>query len=412
MRKLAALLAVTISVPAFAQTGSTGNWNGAYNFSVTLSNCSNKTYSASGNAAMTLLQTGTSVAGRLDLKNFLSFNGCTATNAEVTTAIVGTVNGSTIAWEIPNDRNAAQFNGAFDANTINAQWTDAAAATASISFTRATGDAPAAGVTGAWSGNYNFTDVCPNGGKQAYAGTMRLALTQAGANATGVMTLPNVPLYDQNCSKITSLAQSMAVAGTVSGTTFTGGVVDPSGTFEFPISAALSSGAMNGSVNGANGTGTTGTFTLTQSSTTPPSSDFGGTYEGTYTETDNVSFTCNNASTLTYSGDSSVAIEQAGNDVSGWVTFHNTKTVSADGFGNCIAVDAGDFVLPVYGTLSNNALTLTLPFGGGTELLQYAFSGDSASGQLQDSFGDFATFDATRSARQVPVAKRRSVRLH
>ncbi|HSP17424.1 MAG TPA: hypothetical protein VLV78_21955 [Thermoanaerobaculia bacterium] len=403
LRSLAALSIAFVAVSGSAQTGATGHWNGTYTFSVQLSSCSNKTFTTSGNASMTLLQTGTSISGRLDLENFLSFgNSCTPANAELTTAVVGSVNGSAISWTVPNGSAGDQFSGTIDANTIAAQWTDAAGATGSLTFTRTAGDGPGADLTGAWSGNYSFTDRCSNGKTQTYSGAMTLALAQSGGNAGGVMTMQGVPLYDQNCSKITTLDMALAVGGTLSGSTFNGGVFDPSGSFEFPIRATVANASMDGTVTGASATNTTGTFKLTQSSTTPPAADLGGTYEGSYTETDNESFKCLNIGSLTYSGDASLAVAQAGSAASGWLTLHDALDVSSDVFGNCIVVGVGDQVLPVYGAITGSTLTLHPPIGNGA-VFTFTFGGDTVNGTLQNSLGDFAVVQVTRTASASPT---------
>src|SRR5436305_816303 len=111
------------------------------------------------------------------------------------------------------------------------------------------------GVTGTWSGTY--------------AMSIQLSSCQ------------NKPLTwrgNPNCATIATLTQQLAVAGTVSGSTFTGAAFDPAGTFDFPFSATIGGGGISGSAAGASPTTTTGTFTLTQSSAQVPASDFSGRY--------------------------------------------------------------------------------------------------------------------------------------
>ncbi len=405
MNRLALVLAVFIAVPAVAQTGVTGTWSGTYSFSVQVASCSNKTFNASGNASLTLLQTGSSVSGRLDLANFVAIdNSCNASTIEATTAIVGTVSGGAIEWSAPNDPSGADWTGTVTGDSISSGWTDAAGGTGTLTLTRTSGTAPSVNTTGAWSGTYNFTDQCSNGVKVSYTGPMTVTLAQSGANAGGVVTMRNVPLYDQNCKVITNLTQSMSVAGSVAGSTLTGAVFDPSGAFDFPIGANVTSGAMSGTVNGASATNTAGTFTLTQSSTAPPAADLAGTYDGSYTETDNTISQCLNIGSLTYSGPATLTVNQAGTDVSGWLTFHNSESVSSDGFGNCVIVNSGDEVLPVYGTLASNVLTTVAPFAGLTLQLQLTFSGGSVTAQMQDSNGDVAAMTGSQSSTATPVA--------
>ncbi len=398
------LAAVLISSSAAAQSGPTGNWTGTYTLSVPVSACQNKTYTSSGNAAGTLLQTGTSLSGRIDLTNVLLFSGnCTPTAGEVTRVVVGTISGSSVMLTFPNDSNSTQFSGSIDGNSITAQMSNGSGGSGSLTMTRTSGDPPALDLTGTWSGNYSFIDRCPNGATQSYSGALTLGLTQSGANAGGVVTLQNVPLYDQNCAKITSLNMSLAVAGVVSGSTFTGGVFDPSGSFEFPISATIANGAMSGTVAGASETATTGTFAASLGSAAAPSSDFSGAYEGSYSETDDERFFCFNIGFLAFDGSASLSIVQAGNAVSGWLIFQGAKDVRSDGFGNCFVVDVGDQVLPLYGTLSGNTLTLLLPLGGGVvDLFTVTFSGDTITGTITNSFGDAASFTATKSASAAP----------
>ncbi|HLQ43692.1 MAG TPA: hypothetical protein VK137_03100, partial [Planctomycetaceae bacterium] len=195
----------------------------------------------------------------------------------------------------------------------------------------------------------------------------------------------------------------LTAAGMVSGSTFTGGVFDPSGSFEFPISATISNAAMSGTVAGANGTATTGTFALSLGSAAAPGSGFSGTYNGSYSEIDDERSFCLNIGSLAFDGAASLSIVQAGNAVSGWLIFQGTKDVSSDSFGNCFVVDAGDQVFPLYGTLSGATLTLLLPLGGGVQdLFAVTFSGDTVTGTITDTFGDAASFMATKSASAAP----------
>jgi hypothetical protein len=398
------LAVLLISSSAGAQSRPTGNWTGTYTFSVQLSACQNKTFTSSGNVAVTLLQTGTSLSGRIDLTNLLLFNGnCNPAAGELTNVVVGTISGSSIAWSLPNDSNMTQFSGSIDGDNVTAQISDVAGGSGSLTMARASADPPAVDLTGTWSGDYNFTDRCPNGGTQSYTGAFTFGLTQSGANAGGVVTIQNVPLYDQNCRKITSLNMSLAAAGTVSGSTFTGVVFDPSGSFEFPINATIANAAMSGTVAGASATATTGTFAITRGSTAAPGSEFSGTWQGSYSEVDDERAFCLNIRSLAFDGPASLSIVQAGNAVSGWLIFQGALDVRSDGFGNCVVVEIGDQVLPLYGTLSGNALTLLQPLGGGVQVLyMVTFNGDTVNGTITDSFGDFASFTATKSASAAP----------
>ena len=403
------LLAVLFAVPTFAQSNATGNWIGTYSLSVQVSGCSNRTFTASGAVSASLLQSGSAISGRIDLADFLSLaNNCTATTAESTNVIVGTLNGTAISLSVPNDSNGTAFTGTLDGTTISLAWTDANGATGTITLTRGPNDAPAGvNIAGSWTGTYSFTDQCSNGKTVSYSGAMDFGVTQSGANAGGVITLAAVPLYDQNCNKITSFDVVLSAGGTVSGSTFAGGAFDPYGSFEFPFSAGLTASTMNGTVAGANTTNTKGTFTLTRSDTTPPPSDQAGTYEGTYTEADNESVSCFNIGILRYQGAASLAIAQAGDTLSGLLTFHDALDVASDGFGNCVPVNVGDSVLPVYGTLSNGALTLDYPLGNNLIEIKLTIAGDTIDGTIADSIGDQAAFTVARTSSGAQPRPRR-----
>ncbi len=136
-----------------------------------VSSCSNKTFTASGNVSTTLLQTGTSVSGRLDLANFISIDSnCNATTIESTRVVVGTISGSTLMLSVPSSSNATQYQGSINGNSITLQWTNAAGAMGTLLLAKTSGDAPAIDVTGAWSGNYSFTDTCSNNATAKYTG--------------------------------------------------------------------------------------------------------------------------------------------------------------------------------------------------------------------------------------------------
>ena len=401
-RKLIVAL-MFIAAPALAQT-----WSGTYTMSIQLSSCQNKTFTWSGNATVTLLQNGASVVGRMDFTNFTLFNNnCTTTSGEVTRVVFGSTDGSTLTLAVPNDPNGWQFTGPVS----SLQLSDPNGLTGSLSLTRVTGS-PSANFTGTWSGNYSFSDVCPNGGNKSYTGAFTLALTQSGDAAGGVLTMTNVPLYSQSCTTIALLTQQLVVAGTVSGSTFNGAAFDPAGTFDFPFTATMGSSGISGSASGASPTTTTGTFTLTQSSAQIPASDFSGRYEGTYAESDNGFAFCVNIGNVNFQGPAAVDLVQAGNAVSGAIILENTLAIISDGFGGCSVIDGGEQALPIYGTINNGVVTFTVPLGGGAvQQFQLNLAGDTISGVMQDSFSDIMQFSVTRTVVAAPPGvRRRAVR--
>ncbi|PYQ47314.1 MAG: hypothetical protein DMF59_19185 [Acidobacteria bacterium] len=396
---------IGVAVPATAQTTLTGNWSGNYSYSIQVGACQNKTFTSNGSVTFTLLQVGHAIQGRADFSDFLIFSGnCSPAKGEVTSVIVGTFDGANLALAFPNDSSITQFSGHASGDSISAQISDAIGGTGSLTASRAPANPASVDATGTWSGNYNFTDRCANGHTLSYSGAVTLGLTQSGSQAAGVASLANVPLYDQNCNKIATLNMTMSVAGAVSGGTFSGGVVDPSGSFEFPITATIDSGAMSGMVSGSNQTSTTGSFTLTRATTQRPAADFAGSYEGTYSETDNEAPFCNNIGSLKFSGPASVSIVQAGNSLSGVLILQDELTVTSNGFGGCLVIDAPDAVLPLYGTLSGNTMTATVPLSSGIAAsFTVTFDSTTIRGSLTDAFGDLATFTATPGPRHRAV---------
>ena len=308
------LLTIFVAAPAFAQSGLTGTWTGTYAVSIQIAGCQNKTFSWNGNATFVLLQAGGGVTGRIDLTNFtLIKNNCTTSATELTRLVFGTVNNSLLTLAVPNDPSAWSFSGTPGGNSMTLSLSDPNGLTGTFTLSRNAGN-PATSFTGMWSGNYALSDVCPNGTtKKNYTGTFTLALTQVGSHAAGAVTLTNVPLYDQNCATIANLTQTLSVAGSVDGSTFTGAAFDPSGLFDFPLTIT---GNMV-TVSGASATSTTGTFTIAQSSMNVPAADFSGHYDGNYAESDNGFASCVNVGQVNFSDVASVDLIQAGSMVSG-----------------------------------------------------------------------------------------------
>jgi hypothetical protein len=103
---------------------------------------------------------------------------------------------------------------------------------------------------------------------------------------------------------------------------------------------------------------------------------------------------------------------QAGSAISGALILQNELTVTSDGFGNCVAINAPDSVIPLFGTLSGNTLTNTVPFGSGAATFTLTL-GDTITGNLVDSFGDVAAFSAAKNVLPPPPApgpRRRAVK--
>jgi len=398
--------------PLLLAAALTGNWTGTYSLSIQVSGCQNKTFTWSGNVTASLLQNNTAVTGRIDLTNFTFLSSsCVASSGELAREVVGTTNGTTLTLAVPNDPNGWQLLGNAGDTAITLQLSDANGLTGTFNLQRASAQPITADFTGSWSGNYNFSDVCPSGsGKISYTGSATLALTQIGNNASGVLFLAQVPLYDQNCSTQAKLDTWLDVTGSISGSTLTAMAFDPAGSFDFPFTMTI---AGAGNAAGFSATSTTGTFTMTQLNAQVPASDFSGRFEGTYDETDNGQALCFNVGLVPFSGDASVIINQSGNSVSGALILEDTLAIVSDGLGNCAVVENGEQVLPFYGTISNGTISLTAPSGGVVQQFAFKLSGDTVAGTMQDSFGDAMQFTTTRSAAlpaPPPAPRQRAVK--
>ena len=91
---------------------------------------------------------------------------------------------------------------------------------------------------------------------------MTMTGTQAGTPYGGVVTLQSVPVYDQKCSKVGALNMSMIAGGSVSDSTLSGGAWDASGSFEFPLSAAIDAQDASGHLATTTRSGSDGRYTL------------------------------------------------------------------------------------------------------------------------------------------------------
>ena len=403
MWKTAFIGALLFATSATAQVA--GRWSGTYTFTFTVTGCQTP-FTMSGNVTATFLQSGALVSGRMDLTNALIFNGnCSPAKGDLTSAFVGNVAGTSVTWEFPNDANGTQFAGTMNGNQMTGTITDSSGDSGSLTLTRTPPDSAATNLTGSWTGTYNFTDKCPNGTSKNYTGNLTLGLTQTAGLATGVVTMQNVPLYTQNCTTVALLNVSLSTSGIVSGSTFNGSVFDPFGSFDFDVTANLSGGTLAGSVTGASVTSTTGTFTLTPAATSAPRSDFAGSFAGTYNESDDVRAICLNIGFLQLNGTATVAINQAGNAVSGFLVFANSLSVTSDGFGGCSVITVGDQVLPLYGTLDNtNTFNVLQPVPGGAVVsITATLAANGVTGTISDSAGDTATFTATRTTGPPPA---------
>jgi hypothetical protein len=392
-----AMLAAVVAMPAGAQTGVTGTWTGIYNYSITPSGC-NKTITSTGNVTVTFLQVDSTLSGTTILSDLQIFTAaCTTTKQDFGTSLTGSITGTNVSWGLLNDADVTQFTGTRSGEVINATIADNSGGTGTLTLTRS--GAPAAvDTTGSWNGSYNLTDRCSNGGTQNYSGALTLSATQSGTPFDGVMTMTNVPLYDQNCQKILSETLALSTAGSVNASTLTGAVFEPAGSFELPVTIAVNGATMTGTVGGANLTSTTGTFTLSRSSSQKPDATYTGTYSGTYAETDNTAPFCFNIGSLSFDGPATLALLQSGNGVSGTLTIDNAQSITQNGFGACGVVNLGELTLPIYGTLSGGSLTVVVPQGGGVvNNYSLTFDATKAAGSITDSYGDRLTFSAPKN---------------
>jgi hypothetical protein len=147
---------------------------------------------------------------------------------------------------------------------------------------------------------------------------------------------------------------TIVVTGSVSGTP-SGQFVDPEGGRSVPLTGSVSANSISLSFPG-NPT-TSGTFTLSLVSSTPPDSRLTGTYTGPY---DAVIVPCGNPPGVAYSGTATAGLIQAGTAISGSFTISNAKEDVCNTPGSRTVIDAGSETVLFSGQVNGSSITGSL----------------------------------------------------
>src|SRR6266550_758013 len=175
----------------------------------------------------------------------------------------------------------------------------------SVFFFATTTSAQTVNVTGTWSGQFTITDHCDNGQTFSSNGNASAGFSQSGSSINGSITMNNAVFTDgSKCIPEQPQTFTVVVTGTVSGGSFSGSFIVPSGRV-LPLTGSVSSTSMSLAFPGD--PVTSGTFTLSHTSTTPPDSQLTGTYTGTFNA---AIVPCGNPPPIAYSGSLTAGLTQ------------------------------------------------------------------------------------------------------
>jgi hypothetical protein len=270
----------------------------------------------------------------------------------------------------------------------------------SVFFFATTTSAQTVNVTGTWSGQFTITDNCDNGQTFSSNGNASAGFSQSGSSVTGSITMNNAVFTDgSKCIPQQPETFTIVVTGTVSGGSFTGSFVEPEGGRIVPLTGTVTSTSMSLSFPG--NPVTSGTFTLSLTSTTPPDSQLTGTYTGTFNA---VIIPCGNPPPIAYSGSFTAGLTQTGTAIVGSATVSNSKEEVCDSPGSRTLIDIGPETDLFVGQISGSSISgvVTSPGGDGNSFTA-TISGDTISGSATGQRpGESFTFTMTRSSTGTP----------
>lgn len=256
-------------------------------------------------------------------------------------------------------------------------------------------------ITGTWSGQFSVTDHCDNGQTFTSNGSASAGFVQNGSSFTGLITLNNAVFTDgRNCVPEQPQTFSISVTGSVSGNSFTGSFVEPDGGRSVPLTGSVTANSMSLSFPGI--PVTSGTFTLSLVSSTPPDGQFTGTYAGTYNA---VIVPCGNPPGIAYSGSATLGLIQAGTAVAGSFTINNSKKDVCDTPGSRQVVDVGTESVSFSAQISGSTISgVFVDEKGRGNPFTATISGNTISGSASESDhpGESFMFTVTRSSTGTP----------
>jgi len=254
-------------------------------------------------------------------------------------------------------------------------------------------------MVGTWSGTYTFTSRsdCP----LTESNSASAAFNQNAAAVTGYITLVDVAwdtTSPPGCTITSRKTFTVVVSGSVSGSSFTGTATIPLLGATVPLT-----GSVSGDLLGAGFTAGTETFifTLTRTSSMPPSTQFSGDYSGGFSAAISP---CCKAAAVPYSGSVALKLEQTGSVVTGTANITGFKSDRANQDGSCTIVDDPPVTVAFTGQVSGNTITgFFFPPGDDPTPFTATVSGNTLTGSTPfECAGEFFNFSLTRSPTTPP----------
>lgn len=254
--------------------------------------------------------------------------------------------------------------------------------------------AQAADLSGAWGGQWAFTEHCDNGQVRNDSGTLTASLSQSGTSVTGQISLNSVPNINSTCQVTGQSNVIGGLSGTVSGASMSGSFTVPGDPVAL-FSASVGADVITITFLPQQG-GTSGTITLTRG-TTGTSSDITGSWSGTFNAND----TCGGGNMperpIQWSSPATLVLVQQQSSVTGAIIVYAVP----DYGDQCQVVSTFPIVLPVSGQFSGSTFSGTLTTPDGSAAFTAAVSGSSMNINVSAQ-GFSATASLTRGSSQAP----------
>jgi hypothetical protein len=241
----------------------TGTWDGQY--SVPLK-CGTSTSTASGAAAMYLLQSGDQVTGGIVLQNFplLDSNCAVAATIVYDVPLTGTVSGTTMSGTVGFGSGDGTLSATISDTNIT-MTVNAGGSPGTLTFTRSSNTPPTTALTGPASGTYSETDTisgCTPPQTTSYSGTVSGTVFRTGPSLQGTFPMTtggkiSTPNQSGVCT-VMDFPVEFFLFGQISGSAVTGTLF---GAFDF----MNFTGSVNGTTLQGQGQGKNSSVTLTLS---------------------------------------------------------------------------------------------------------------------------------------------------
>lgn len=351
------VLSFLLAAPLFADF--TGTWSGTY---LDAWFCGGNNFTSTGPILLVLTQSGNQVTGTATVDFSAEDCQMLSTPKRVTGPVEGTVSGNTFNGFIlgKGSSSAAILTLSNDGAVLDVQYKKSVLPPTQYFLTATLSRQPAgvSAVTGYWNGVVDWTPRCPNNYSGYWSGTGKftVSLTELAGSATGVATIEGgYPPRSIDCEPFALLSKSMPLSGTLSGSTLSATALFPliGGDMKFGVFATLSGPTMSVTLSGAQ---ITGAGTLTRTSNVIPDSRFSGAWTGNYIENQGAEGGC--PALPGYTGPMSASFFHSGTEISGFMTFLDTKHYDYDTvLRSCGLHEHYDVALFLSGSVSGNTVT-------------------------------------------------------